>query len=1107
MRSQFAPQRDSNSPAARDPSWRPRAPHRAGWLILVIGALGWIATPMAFCGERLTRLAAALADADEVARHWRPDAVLFALLVKTEADGAIDLGHLVAPPVSFDGGMVSAVYRSTSAMQDVTLAINTDGTWSTMTPLPIAPGQSGVPVARAFLDLDQALALARQRGLPMKRADGKAYIDARLTAERNVVGGKDATTWTFTALDMSGPYPVPSLPVVIDAATGAETTGVAARGEDERNRRVDEQASGRPLPAVAAGDIGEWLHFANQFAVEIDSTLQLYEVSLAVSYADRRLRPLSAMFRYFTLSPDASVDGAWAVTEIAVDGRVARVASREQERSALVFFPRAVPLDVEPPHAALASLWQQDLRASPERVPLLLFHSGVTPLEVMRPADPLGPPISDDPRQMPPDRWLWRTVAERDEQVTAPGFRGSRPVQRFVYRDAATGVSPRTPLLDPALAGTWERNVPGARGQAMWTWVIEPGGAYSFSASGDGAPPAHRGVVHACSGRWTQLSTTSNWSDGGTYHLQDPSTLVLEGQLGAGTWQRKAVAPAADEGDAEQTPVWSRFGSLIDEPGRGAAPAEPTTRRQGKLTLRELALGRVPALGAIAVSSDLRHAAWRLGSGYDDDSECVIAEDGSATVAQDGVAGAGFHELAEPVFSSTGRCAYLARRGERWFAVVDGVEQALPFTTAGALTLFLPPPFEFSPDGARWALPICATFTTAAGALIDEHCLLVDGAPASDVYTITVRASDAQDAAEVHLSLDDGIRAAVVGGGHVAYTVHLPGPIVARKESNRPDGSRTVSVSRGTGLAYVVSDGVPGPEFDYVEASSLRASSDGGTIVYLGLKQAHGLFARSKWHLVRNGALSAPLDDDPEVLALSPDGRFVALSMGATERRTLRVDGPDGVRDCGPFDDIALFRFGAEGRFGCVAWRAGTGHVVVDGKVVEDTSDVVEPHFSPDGKRVAYAVERTADQQWRVVLDGEPSAPWDGFVAMAFSGDSRHFAYVVTAGQGDQQRRVLVVDGKQTELALGRDQWIHEVVLSPDGGHRLLLLGERQDIDGGTSIGPAVRLWIDGEILDTGRLLSPGLDQSRVAFANPDRVRAMAERDGQVVALEILIGR
>jgi hypothetical protein len=101
--------------------------------------------------------------------------------------------------------------------------------------------------------------------------------------------------------------------------------------------------------------------------------------------------------------------------------------------------------------------------------------------------------------------------------------------------------APTSPMIDPALVGTWEIMVPGGRGQSRWIWQIMGDGTYRFHAEPQRSARSHEGTITAANGRWTlhALRGLSNYSDGGAYEIHD-ALAVITGKLGTGAWKRSA---------------------------------------------------------------------------------------------------------------------------------------------------------------------------------------------------------------------------------------------------------------------------------------------------------------------------------------------------------------------------------------------------------------------------------------------------------------------------------------------------------------------------------------------------------------------------------------
>jgi hypothetical protein len=98
-------------------------------------------------------------------------------------------------------------------------------------------------------------------------------------------------------------------------------------------------------------------------------------------------------------------------------------------------------------------------------------------------------------------------------------------------------------IVDPAVVGTWEF----AMNPGRWVWKIAANGTYEFHTEAPDGAPSHAGTFVANGGTWTLVSIAGYVdTDGGTYLMQGPNTMVMTGKLGTGGWQRiTAAAPAA----------------------------------------------------------------------------------------------------------------------------------------------------------------------------------------------------------------------------------------------------------------------------------------------------------------------------------------------------------------------------------------------------------------------------------------------------------------------------------------------------------------------------------------------------------------------------------
>ena len=89
--------------------------------------------------------------------------------------------------------------------------------------------------------------------------------------------------------------------------------------------------------------------------------------------------------------------------------------------------------------------------------------------------------------------------------------------------------------IDSSIVGTWMINMNPGR----WVWEIGAHGTYEFHSEAPDLAPTHAGLITAANGKWTLQATAGIAdSDGGTYQLPGPDTMVMTGKLGTGTWRR-----------------------------------------------------------------------------------------------------------------------------------------------------------------------------------------------------------------------------------------------------------------------------------------------------------------------------------------------------------------------------------------------------------------------------------------------------------------------------------------------------------------------------------------------------------------------------------------
>src|SRR5262249_34545381 len=115
---------------------------------------------------------------------------------------------------------------------------------------PMPAGTETAPIPDRVLDLDEALAKAREIGLKLPGAGARGFLHARLVGGSGEGPRAASATWTITAVDMSGSFPAPvGEPVVVNAASGERTTEEALSGRLGRRMLAEELTRGKTFPA------------------------------------------------------------------------------------------------------------------------------------------------------------------------------------------------------------------------------------------------------------------------------------------------------------------------------------------------------------------------------------------------------------------------------------------------------------------------------------------------------------------------------------------------------------------------------------------------------------------------------------------------------------------------------------------------------------------------------------------------------------------------------------------------------------------------------------------------------------------------------------------
>lgn len=343
------------------------------------------------------------------------------------------------------------------------------------------------------------------------------------------------------------------------------------------------------------------------------------------------------------------------------------------------------------------------------------------------------------------------------------------------------------------------------------------------------------------------------------------------------------------------------------------------------------------------------------------------------------------------------RSAYVRQKEGGFCAVIDGVEGAL-YDRIGRTGVI------FSPDGHH---------TAYAAERGQRWRVIRDG-------NVGERFDSVRDETITFGPLGDRIAFVAVRDGKPIVVVDgQPGAAHARVADGSmvfsPDGLHIAYVAGDDDAQYHVYDGVQGPA--YASVGPARFSADSAHFAY-------AVSDADRSYVLLDGKVTAtregPGSIRPASLTFSPDGRVAYVAAAGDGRERVVFDGQDGKVFDRVLDDFTTFS--RDGALAYVARDSGRARVVVDGTEVGVHAGVVPGsiRFSPDGRRVAYLVERTeggANVRRCAAVDGVEGKLYDWIrEPPVFSVDGVHVAYVAERRKSDDSgfHSLLVVDGGES---------------------------------------------------------------------------------------------
>jgi WD40-like Beta Propeller Repeat len=448
--------------------------------------------------------------------------------------------------------------------------------------------------------------------------------------------------------------------------------------------------------------------------------------------------------------------------------------------------------------------------------------------------------------------------------------------------------------------------------------------------------------------------------------------------------------------------------------------------------------------------------------------------------------------------------------------------------------------------------------------------------------------------------LDKFFGAGSPSGGNVAFHEVSLGRIVPgifrQTLVASPDCRRVAYAVRRGCRWFVVVDGKPGPEFDlpipfdlpmpfsdmpvqkqeailgvldsdfgaqqeFITKTLGRVvfSPDSRRLAYVGYRTVSQEIFRHlppfrvpvKHSLVLDGSEGEPFDRIVlGSVVFSPDSRRVAFAAERQGKFVVVVDGSEGPW----FEDNYNPVFSPDSRHvAYVGGPVGSRTAIVDGEIVSgkypDVGGGTGVVFSPDGRRMAYAVVSAPNQEF-VVIDGREDPPFDSVGKVFFSPDSRRVLYTAfRAGKAfivldgvpgkvydvigyptqpfspDSQRVVHLAarDGKQMVVVDGKEEGTYDGIpwlwFSPDsrrvayraqrGGKKFAVVdgdaGKSYDLVFGPTFSPdSRRVAYFAERAAKTFLVLDGVEEranvysfcvGQLSFDSPNRLRTIAARE------------
>ncbi|MEW6076920.1 MAG: hypothetical protein AB1724_03825 [Thermodesulfobacteriota bacterium] len=131
----------------------------------------------------------------------------------------------------------------------------------------------------------------------------------------------------------------------------------------------------------------------------------------------------------------------------------------------------------------------------------------------------------------------------------------------------------------------------------------------------------------------------------------------------------------------------------------------------------------------------------------------------------------------------------------------------------------------------------------------------------------------------------------------------------------------------------------------------------------------------------------------------SPSRNRAAYIAARGNQHFVVIDGKESAA----YDSVCCLRFSPDGSYTAyIVQDKDKQHLVLNGNRMKayDMIDIVfGPVFSPDSKKIVYVAKNNAENNVRLIVNGQESSPCDAITEILFSPDGKTVAYIATRGK------------------------------------------------------------------------------------------------------------